>query len=186
MVDLLRKSSFLLFKKLHFCTMTPTESTPIGVLFSLAPPPVPAPAPLALCRLQREARLTGRMRFCFAKFGRLDRKHFSSTWLACETSLLITGCRCKSFSFFAAFLHSPTPHPLPRPRSRGLLAAARSRSCSNSPPDCYSLHSRRFATLAPPMGNNGVFQPFATFPLLEKITFLRFCFLAAFENSTFR
>ncbi len=41
MVDLLRKSSFLLFNKLHFCTMTPTESTPIGVLFSLAPPPVP-------------------------------------------------------------------------------------------------------------------------------------------------
>ena len=34
------------------------------------------------------------MRFCFAKFGRQDRKHFSSTWLACETSLLITGCRC--------------------------------------------------------------------------------------------
>ena len=54
----------------------------------------PAPTTLALCRLQREARLTGRMRFCFAKFGRQDRKHFSSTWLACETSLLITGCRC--------------------------------------------------------------------------------------------
>ena len=41
MVDLLRKSSFLLFNKLHFCTMTPMESTPNGVLFSLAPPPVP-------------------------------------------------------------------------------------------------------------------------------------------------
>ena len=41
MVDLLRKSSFLLFNKLHFCTMTPTESTPNGVVFSLAPPAAP-------------------------------------------------------------------------------------------------------------------------------------------------
>jgi len=37
------------------------------------------------------------MRFCFAKFGRLDRKHFSSTWLACETSLLIQSVADKSF-----------------------------------------------------------------------------------------
>ena len=50
-------------------------------------------------------------------------------------------------SLFHTFIQSPTPRPLLRPRSRGLLAAARSRSCSNSPPDCYSLRSRRFATL---------------------------------------
>ena len=42
--------------------------------------------------------------------------------------------------------------PHPRPRLRGLLAAARSRSCFDSPPDCHSFHSRRFATLAVPRG----------------------------------
>ena len=54
MVDLLRKSSFLLFNKLHFCTMTPTESTPIGVLFSLAPPSCTRPS--ATRALQAAAR----------------------------------------------------------------------------------------------------------------------------------
>ena len=61
--------------------------------FFVGSPCCTRPTTLALCRLQREARLTGRMRFCFAKFGLSDRKHFSSTWLACETSLLISGCR---------------------------------------------------------------------------------------------
>ena len=85
-----------------------------------------APTSLALCRLQREARLTGRMRFCFAKFGRQDRKHFSSTWLACETSLLIQGVADKSFyaagskffawfeSFFIFLYHFSTPSSNPQ------------------------------------------------------------------------
>ena len=76
------------------------------------------------------------------------------------TTLRVDDIRCFALMIYKAFrfddIHGIAvigfAKPLPRPRSRGLLAAARSRSCSDSPPDCHSFHSRRFATLAIPRG----------------------------------
>ena len=102
--------------------------------------------PNATRALQAAARSAadGENAFLLAKFGRLDRKHFSSTWLARETSVLIQGVVVRIFS---PFLQSPTPRPHPRPRSRGLSV----------PP-----------SLSPERGNSETFPFFETISLKKR------------------
>ena len=66
------------------------EASPRGFCFGFFPCRTRPNATRALQAAARSA-ADGENAFLLAKFGRLDRKHFSSTWLACETSVLIQG-----------------------------------------------------------------------------------------------
>ena len=124
------------------------------------------PSPCRTCpndtrALQAAARSAadGENAFLLAKFGRLDRKHFSSTWLACETSVLIQGVvvsvlyhkalsmsfwfkSCLKFMcFFLVFLLVPIPNAPPTPPERpcGLSSPSPSPEGEENKPRCFGV-----------------------------------------------
>ena len=73
----------------------------------------------------------------------------------------------RAFVVFASVLgtgrRGPGPYGRGHDRAVEGLAAARSRSRSDSPPDCHSLRSRRFATSAPTRQHSTISRFVSTF-----------------------